>query len=505
MVSAKFKALKETISNIFSNKNTAPKEIETALKGTVKTFRIKGGATDYKAFLKRIISPTKKLLNEQSKPIKVMLRLQCQFRKIENNVELFTDYHFNTKSIVVDDSTDLVDFLSVGVERLIELIESLQGKGSGWVFDKVLHFDILVDEFRPLAGSSYITLPKFLADKKAIINPKNINDDECFKWCITEAVYPQKRDRERITKKSKENATLFNWDGIKFPVKKTQIGLFEKNNPEYSVNVLGYSVSDGIYPLRISKRYTSDEKTINLMLLSHEDNHHYVLVKSISRLVGMQTNKHKTKSYICLNCFNTFSLEKSFEQHKEVCLNNEAVKICMPEKGTTIEFDKFGKALKVPFIIYADFESFTEKISPDSDTYDDQESYTKKYQKHTPSGFCYYISYRGGFYKKPVVYTGENVAEKFCKRLEIETQEIYDKYLKNIVPLKMTREELDKYEKTDICHICEGIIEGEDLKVKDHNHLSGKFVGAAHQSCNLKFKEVKYRQRDKTIKKSKLP
>ena len=164
-------------------------------------------------------------------------------------------------------------------------------------------------------------------------------------------MYPQKRDRERITKKSKENATLFNWDGIKFPVKKTQIGLFEKNNPEYSVNVLGYSGSDGIYPLRISKHYTSEEKTINLMLLSHEDNHHYVLIKSMSRLVGMQTNKHKTKSYICLNCFNTFSLEKSFEQHKEVCLNNEAVKICMPEKGTTIEFDKFGKALKVPFVI----------------------------------------------------------------------------------------------------------------------------------------------------------
>ena len=105
-VSAKFKALKETISNIFSNKNITPKEIESALEGTVKTFRIKGGATDYKAFLKEIIPPTKKLLDEQSKPMKVMLRIQCQFRKMENREEIFTDYHFNTKSIVVDDSTD---------------------------------------------------------------------------------------------------------------------------------------------------------------------------------------------------------------------------------------------------------------------------------------------------------------------------------------------------------------------------------------------------------------
>ena len=132
-VSDKFKTLKKTISNIFSSKNITPKEIESALGGTVKTFRIKGGSTNYKTFLQKIISPTTVLLNEQPKPIKVMLRLQCQFRKMENKEEIFTDYHFNTKSVVVDESTDLLDFLSVSVERLIELIESLQGKGSGWI------------------------------------------------------------------------------------------------------------------------------------------------------------------------------------------------------------------------------------------------------------------------------------------------------------------------------------------------------------------------------------
>ena len=350
------------------------------------------------------------------------------------------------------------------------------------MFDKVLHLDILVDVYRPL--------PKFLANKKAIINPKN-TDDECFKWCVTEAVYPQKRDRERITKNSRENAKLFNWEGIKFPMKKTQISLFEKNNPKYAVNLLGYDVLGGISPSVISKHYASDRTAINLLMISNENTHHYVLVKDMSRLVGMQTNKHNGKSYICLNCFNTFSIKKSFEQHTEFCLSNEAVKICMPKEGATIKFDKFGKALKVPFVIYADFESYTEKVSFDG-VYDDQQSYTKKYQKHTPSGFCYYIAYRGGIYKKPVVYTGENVAEEFCKRLEIETQEIYDKYFKNIVPIRMTRDDLNKYVETDVCHICEETISDEDIKVKDHNHFTGKFVGAAHQSCNLKFKEPSF-------------
>ena len=43
--SDKLKSLKETISKIFYDNDKTPKEIETALKGTVKTFRIKGGSS----------------------------------------------------------------------------------------------------------------------------------------------------------------------------------------------------------------------------------------------------------------------------------------------------------------------------------------------------------------------------------------------------------------------------------------------------------------------------
>ena len=535
--SDKLKSLKETISKIFYDDDKTPKEIETAFKGTTKTFRIKEGSSDYRTYLKDITPKVIALLGKQPKPLKVMLRMQCQFRKMEQSErtgtkseaeEIFTEYHFNTKNNIVDASTNLTDFLSVSVERLIELIESLQGRGSGWIFDEVLHFDILTNVYKPLAGSSYIPLPKFLASKKAIINPKN-SDQECFKWAVTEAAYPQKRDRDRITKTSKENAELFNWDGIKFPVKLSQISLFEKNNPGYVINVLGYSEDDGIYPVRITKQSVNplnpttpttlpttpitvsfmdlsstqrlDTPTvINLMLLSGEEvsdsnetQQHYVLINNMSRLVGMQTNKHNGKTHICLNCFNTFSLEKSFKEHIEVCLSNEAVKINMPKKGSFIEFNKFGKKLKVPFVVYADFESYTEHITENVNT-NDQQSYTKKYQKHTPSGFCYYIVYRGGIYKKPVVYTGPNAAEEFCKHLEMETRDIYDKYFKNVAPMKITKADLNEWKQTNVCHICEKAISnsGDDIKVKDHCHLTGKYRGAAHQNCNLKYKEPSF-------------
>ena len=34
-----------------------------------------------------------------------------------------------------------------------------------------------------MRGSSYLPLPKFIANKKAVINPQN-GDGECFKWAI---------------------------------------------------------------------------------------------------------------------------------------------------------------------------------------------------------------------------------------------------------------------------------------------------------------------------------
>ena len=92
-----------------------------------------------------------------------------------------------------------------------------------------------------------------------------------------------------------------------------------------------------------------------------------------------------------------------------------------------------------------------------------------------------------------MVYTGGNVAEEFCKQLELETRDVYDKYFKKAVPMKITKAELDEWKQTDVCHICEETISGSDnIKVKDHCHLTGEYRGAAHQECNLKYKEPSF-------------
>ena len=46
------------------------------------------------------------------------------------------------------------------------------------------------------------------------------------------------------------------------------------------------------------------------------------------------------------------------------------------------------------------------------------------------------------------------------------------------------------YDNSTLCHICNEEL-GKD-RVRDHCHLCGKFRGAAHEICNLKYKVPKF-------------
>ena len=92
------------------------------------------------------------------------------------------------------------------VDNILEKVDTFQNQGSGWQFYKVNYLDIHIDEYQPIAAKSYIDLTKKLKLKKAIIIPKN-EDNQCFKWIVKTAVYPAKRDQELITKLLKTNCS----------------------------------------------------------------------------------------------------------------------------------------------------------------------------------------------------------------------------------------------------------------------------------------------------------
>ena len=55
-------------------------------------------------------------------------------------------------------------------------------KGSDFVFEIAELMDYKLHRVCLTSGGSYIRSPEWLANKKATVNPKNKNDDECLRW-----------------------------------------------------------------------------------------------------------------------------------------------------------------------------------------------------------------------------------------------------------------------------------------------------------------------------------
>ena len=118
-----------------------------------------------------------------------------------------------------------------------------------------------------------------------------------------------------------------------------------------------------------------------------------------------------------------------------------------------------------------------------------EKSYSYNYQKHEPSGFCFYI--KGivpGKTFKPILYTkktpNDDVSFIFVSKLEKVVHKIYQDFYFRPLPLRMTQEQRVSYSKSEKCHICNDELLPTD-KVCDHCHFTGEYRGAAHRNCNL--------------------
>ncbi|XP_065677374.1 uncharacterized protein LOC136092757 [Hydra vulgaris] len=149
---------------------------------------------------------------------------------------------FSTKAEVVLESADLNEFYERATNKILESLSAFQQSRSSWRFVSVEKMDINIIEYSPINARSYIPHNKELANKKAIINIKN-EDNECFNWCVARFFNTKENNSERVDKDLKKQAEKLNWEKIEFPVSLNQITQFEKNNQDISVNVFGYKSS----------------------------------------------------------------------------------------------------------------------------------------------------------------------------------------------------------------------------------------------------------------------
>ena len=498
-VSPNLKKLKKKIDDIYKKtKIFEVKESDSALRNFANVYTIDGKEEfDPQSFMDGAHENMTELLRN-NRNTKVKLILKCYMISEKDN--LIRDFPFHSNIEVYVEGTNendiYITMTDTILERIANLINGSSGGGSGWVFYKIIKLELHTVSYRPLRGNTWIPLPKELADKKAIINMKN-KDNKCFLHCVLRAIYPTNNHPERVDKELMEKENTLNMEGIEYPVSLKDINKFEKQNPETSITVLGFNEKDKVHPLSVSEHVYNREHNIILLLIERDGVKHYCLVKNPSRLLSKQISAHREGTHICFRCLNPFWTHKSLEKHWEYCCNQEVVKINMPEKGTMLRFKHHERSDRVPFIIYADTEALIKEMhncDPNP-----QSSYTKKYQKHEPISFSYYIiSFDDNVYESKLRnYTGEDAMEKFVEWIEEDVKEIA-----NIPDVEMIfgPDELNQFNNATKCWICKGEFDDtadekgykKNEKVKDHCHYTGRFRGAAHDSCNLKYKKPKF-------------
>ena len=347
----------------------------------------------------------------------------------------------------------------------------------------VISFQVDIHKHVPLKASSYVKIPAEVKNTKSVVNIQN-KDNKCFMWSILAYLHPADTNPQRVSKYEPFHAEL-SFDDIEFPVKLQDVSKFERQNL-ISVNVFGYDPENWIYPLRITK--AKYEKHVDLLQVSNEGNSHYCLINNFNGLMYRHT-KNRNRKFFCKYCLHAFSPEELQEEHVPDCVEiNGTQKTRLPEpENSTLEFTNHHKGLKVPFVIYAEFESITQPIEQAQG--DPTQSYTDGYQLHIPCSCAYKVvcideRYNSGLVisKRPRRKLIRGIGG-FIRALQKEKWRIW-KILREPKPFNMTEENERDFQAATICHICGEHLE-ED-KVRDHSHVSRKYRGAAHNQCNLK-------------------
>ena len=132
----------------------------------------------------------------------LMTTLVIAFKKIESDdATKYSSFYSTSKAETIINENDIDDAFGSIYTTIISSIQKYLGKGLGWIIDSVISHTINISKYNHLAGSSYIKLPKQLDHpKKGLINIQNINNNECFNWCLVRYLHPLYHHSARIRK-----------------------------------------------------------------------------------------------------------------------------------------------------------------------------------------------------------------------------------------------------------------------------------------------------------------
>jgi hypothetical protein len=355
------------------------------------------------------------------------------------------------------------------IRRAFQTIEfKVEGSTESWSFGRSSSVSCSSSSFTP-TGRSYVEIPY---KTKGIINIQN-EDDKCFMWAVLAALHPAAKDPQRVSKYKAYKDEL-DFEGIEMPFNVKDAKKFEKqNNKAIYIYALGDSVGE-VSPLHLSIFHMEvcqgEMESIDIGLYEG----HYVWTKNISALLSKSKGKNKT--YLCRKCLHPFTSKEALDRHIPSCLH--VGRIIMPdEKNRFISFKKHERRLISPVAIYGDFDCIIEPPNELGQC------------MHRASGYCFRVVSRiPQVTSKTYLYRGtseDDVMKKFYNRIFKLNKEICAAVKNTEVEMEFTQEDETHFNEATHCHICKKELNGDS--VRDHDHFTGKYRGAAHTNCNINY------------------
>ena len=402
-----------------------PIELEQAFGGSYRSYRVnRKPKMDVDTFFNRIRKGLIGLIKQELKTrtsAKIQTTAWIRFVRDDNEGQERVELASNSLMTSVYRGSEMDQIVDGMIANMKFQIENPVLLNSRFVFDEFLYLDVNFHWLNLMRGSSYLPLPDWLVRKKAIVNPHN-DDEECFKWSVIAVENVGMKDPQRVSNLRKFTDN-YDWSGLEFPVSIKDIGKFENRN-NISINIFTVEGRD-IYIHR--KGWRMIDREINLLLISEDGINHYTAVKSLSRLLKSSNTKHKCKQHFCMNCLQGLTQESNRDQHQVYCKDNEFVRVEMPKQGSTVEFKDGQNQFKVPFIMYADFESILEPMGlQGSGSPNPNQPYTNEVNQHMPCGWRVYSKFAYGDVDNPLrLYRGKDYIETFCNYIKQEVHRLY--------------------------------------------------------------------------------
>ena len=227
-----------------------------------------------------------------------------------------------------------------------------------------------------------------------------------------------------------------------------------------------------LIPIEISKNEA--DRVVDLLIYKN----HYALIKKLNVFSG-----DHLKIFICRRCLNSYTSENMLMKHKPKCENDDTTTI-KTSLESHIYWKKHFHKNPLCFRIYADFE-----VDNEIDSCSIGNKTTNNY-KQNPVLSGYHIEselddvLKSGYYEVPLGYNNVAWFVNEVIKLENKITFYFKKTKKDII---MTEEDDKDFENNNICRFCERNIESD--KDRDHCHLTSKYKGPAHNTCNIKVKQ----------------